>query len=618
MTHLSSLLGSRPWQSFIFLRLQLIAVLLFSLLSLAIFSTPSFAEEASCQHALTLHGSPKYAANFSHFDYVNPNAPKGGTLSQAAQGTFDSLNPFIMQGTVASGLGNIYDTLTQHSADEPFSEYGLLAKCIKLDPAGQWVEFELRPEAKFHDGTPVTSADVKFTFELLTTQGKPFYRAYYAGISKILTPSPHTVRFELATPDNKELPLIIGQIPILPKHFWQDKDFTKLNLDFPLGSGPYQVKSLEAGRRITYQRVKDYWAANLNVNLGHNNFAELVYDYYRDATVALEAFKAGQLNFRYENVARNWAKGYSGSRLNQGEIKLVSLKHKNSAGMQGFFFNSRNPVFSDRKVRLALTQMFDFEWSNQQLFFNAYTRTNSYFANSELASSGLPEGAELALLEEFKSQLPEEVFTQEYRLPVTQGDGNLRPQIRKALQLLQEAGWQLKGRKLVNSQGKVFKFEILLYDSSFERVVLPFRRNLERLGIEVSVRLVDVTQYLNRLRSYDFDLIVSSLGQSLSPGNEQREYFHSEFTHQLDGRNLAGISHPVIDALVEKVIHASNRQELITATRALDRVLLWQHYVIPQMHINEYRLALHKDIQLPQTSPAYGLVPNTWWHSFNN
>lgn len=577
----------------------------------------SLAKEVACQPALTLHGQPKYAANFRHFDYVNPQAPKGGTLSQAAFGTFDSLNPFIVQGTAVNGLSNIYDSLTHHSADEPFSEYGLLAKCMRLDPAGHWIEFELRPEAKFHDGKAVTSADVKFTFELLIKEGQPFYRAYYAGISEILTPSPQVVRFELATPDNKELPLILGQIPIFPKHFWQDKDFKKPSLDLPLGSGPYKITSLDAGRKITYQRVENYWGKDLNVNLGRHNFNQLVYDYYRDATVALEAFKAGQLNFRYENVARNWAKGYSGSRLNQGEIKLVSLKHKNSAGMQGFFFNSRKPKFSDPKVRLALTQMFDFEWSNQQLFFNAYTRTNSYFANSELASSGLPEGAELALLEEFKNQLPEEVFTQEYKLPVTQGDGNLRPQMRYALQLLAEAGWQLKGRQLVNSQGETFKFELLLYDSSFERVALPFKRNLERLGIEVSVRLVDVTQYLNRLRDYDFDLIVSSLGQSLSPGNEQREFFHSAFMNQPNGRNLAGVNHPVVDALVEKLIHATSRQELITATRALDRVLLWQHYVIPQMHLNEYRLALHKNIQLPANLPAYGLETSSWWYQAN-
>lgn len=584
-------------------------------LALLTFALPSFAtEEASCQEAISLHGSPKYSADFQHLDYVNPDAPKGGRLSQAALGTFDSLNPFIVQGTAASGLSNIYDSLTYHSADEPFSEYGLLAKCIKLDPAGQWVEFELRPEAKFHDGTPVTSDDVKFTFELLIKDGQPFYRAYYAGISAILTPSPQRVRFELASADNKELPLIIGQIPILPKHFWQDKDFKKPSLELPLGSGPYKVGSLDAGRKITYTRVEDYWGKDLSVNRGKYNFDELVYDYYRDATVALEAFKAGQLNYRQENIARNWAKGYSGNRLNQGEIKLVSLKHKNSAGMQGFFFNSRKAVFSDAKVRLALTQMFDFEWSNQQLFFNAYTRNNSYFTNSELASSGLPKGAELALLEEYKSQLPAEVFTQEYKLPVTQGDGNLRPQIRKALQLLAEAGWQLQGRKLVNSQGETFKFEILLYDSSFERVVLPFKRNLERLGIEVGVRLVDVTQYLNRLREYDFDLIVSSLGQSLSPGNEQREYFHSAFVNQPNGRNLAGVNHPVVDELVEKVIHATDRQDLIIATRALDRVLLFQHYVLPHWHINEYRLALHKSIQLPSSSPDYGLVTSSWWY----
>lgn len=570
--------------------------------------------EPVCQHALTLYGeTPKYPADFSHLDYVNPGAPKGGTLRQAALGTFDSLNPFIIQGTPASGIGNLYDTLTYHSADEPFTEYGLLARCMRLDPQGRWIEFELRPEARFHDGKPVTAADVAFTFDLLREKGRPFYRAYYADITRIQVVNDHRIRFELASDENRELPMIIGQIPILPKHFWENRDFTRPGLELPLGSGPYKVGEVDSGRRITYQRVADYWGADLPVNRGRNNIDRLVYDYYRDATVALEAFKAGRLDFRQENIARNWATGYAGPALSAGDIILESIHHQNSSGMQGFFFNTRRPLFKDPKVRLALTQLFDFEWSNQQLFHNAYTRTQSYFSNSELASSGLPQGAELALLEPFRDQLPKEVFEQEYVLPATDGSGNLRQQTRTALQLLREAGWTLDGRRLVNSEGQQMRFEVLLYDTSFERVTLPWRQNLERIGIRLDVRVVDVTQYLNRLRSFDYDLTISSVPQSLSPGNEQREFFHSAFAHSPDGRNLSGIEDPVVDALVEQLINARDRETLITTTRALDRVLLWGHYVLPHWHVNEYRIARRSNVKIPEVRPPYGLPTDAWW-----
>lgn len=574
-------------------------------------SPPS--SQPACGHALTLHGEAKYLADFTHLDYVNPQAPKGGSLSQAAQGTFDSFNPFIVQGTAAAGLGHIYDSLTYHTADEPFTEYGLLASCMQLDPAGRWIEFELRPEARFHDGKPVTAEDVAFTFKLLREEGRPFYRAYYADITEIKVLNPQRIRFELASHENRELPLIIGQIPILPKHYWQDRDFKQPSLDKPLGSGPYKIAEVDSGRRIVYQKVANYWGENLPVNLGRNNIEQLVYDYYRDATVALEAFKAGRLDFRLENIARNWATGYSGSALSSGDLVLESIPHKNSAGMQGFFFNTRRDVFKDPKVRLALTQMFDFEWSNQQLFHGAYTRTQSYFSNSELASSGLPEGNELVLLKPFAKQLPDEVFNQEYNLPVTDGSGNIRNLTRKALGLLREAGWTMDGRRLVNAAGEQLRFEILLHDTSFERVVLPWRQNLERIGIRMDVRVVDVTQYLNRLRSFDYDMVVSSIGQSLSPGNEQREFFHSEFAHSTDGRNISGVEDPVVDALIEQLINAQDRDSLITATRALDRVLLWGHYVIPHWHLNEYRIARHKQIKIPEVRPDYGLPIDTWW-----
>lgn len=571
------------------------------------------AQAAPCEHALALHGEPKYPADFEHLEYVNPQAPRGGRMRQAAMGTFDSLNPFIIQGTPANGLGNLYDSLTYNTADEPFTEYGLLAKCMRLDPEGQWIEFHLHEEARFHDGQPVTAEDVAFTFERLRTEGRPFYRAYYADIADIEVLDKHRIRFQLGNPNNRELPLIIGQVPILPKHYWQDRDFRRATLEKPVGSGPYVIAEVDPGRRIVYQRNEDYWGADLPVNRGRHNIDQLIFDYYRDATVALEAFRAGRLDFRQENIARNWAEGYSGPALARGDILLESIPHENSSGMQGFFFNTRREVFKDPKVRLALTQLFDFEWTNQQLFHNAYTRTLSYYSNSELATEGLPEGKELDILEPFRDQLPSSVFDQPYTLPVTDGSGNIRAQMREALRLLNEAGWSMEGRRLVNSDGQQLRFEILMHDSSFERVVLPWRQNLERVGIRMDVRVVDVTQYLNRLREFDFDMTVSTLGQSLSPGNEQREYFHSDFAQASDGRNLSGIEDPVVDALVEQLISAKDRETLVYTTRALDRVLLHGHYVIPHWHLNEYRIARHKSIQIPEVRPPYGLPTSSWW-----
>ncbi|WP_114416503.1 extracellular solute-binding protein [Marinospirillum perlucidum] len=584
-----------------------------SLAGLLAFAPLTLAAETACQPALSLYGEPKYGEDFQHFDYVNPSAPTGGQLRQAALGTFDSLNPFIIQGTPATGLGHLYDSLTYHSADEPFTEYGLLAECMRLDPEGEWIEFQLREEARFQDGEAVTAEDVVFTFNLLREKGQPFYRAYYADITAIEAVSSQRVRFQLATADNRELPLIIGQVPILPQHYWAERDFTQPSLEVPLGSGPYQLTEVDAGRRLVYTRDDNYWGRDLPVNRGRNNIGQHVYEYFRDATVALEAFKAGRLDYRQENIARNWAEAYEGPALEQGKIQLVSLEHENSTGMQGFFFNTRREIFADPRVRLGLTQLFDFEWTNQQLFHGAYTRTESYFSNSELASRGLPEGRELEILDHYRDQLPQEVFTREYDLPETDGSGSIRPQMRKALSLFREAGWQLDGRRLVNDQGIQMEFEILLHNASFERIVLPWKRNLERLGIQMNLRLVDVTQYLNRLRDFDYDLVVSTLGQSLSPGNEQREYFHSDFAQASDGRNLSGIEDPVVDALVEKLIAAPTREELVQTTRALDRVLLWGHYVLPHWHIDEYRVAKRAKVRLPEVNPPYSLATDTWW-----
>lgn len=571
-------------------------------------------QASNAQHGLAMHGDLKYPADFTHFDYVNPSAPKGGMLKQAALGTFDSLNPFIIKGVPATGVGLIYDTLMESSADEPFSEYGLLAETVTRAEDNSWVEFKLRKEARFHDGKPVTPEDVIFTFNTLREKGRPFYRAYYADIAEIVKTGSQTVRFNFKSTKNRELPLIIGQVPVLPKHYWQDKDFSKTTLTPPVGSGPYKIAKVDSGRSVHYQRDENYWGKDLPINKGRHNFDKLAFEYYRDSTVALEAFKAGDLNYRQENSSKFWATAYDSPALQEGRIVKESIEHKNPTGMQAFTFNLRRDKFQDIRVRQALNLAFDFEWTNQNLFYGAYTRTESYFSNSELAAKGLPSAEEQALLQPFRDQLPEEVFSKEFRLNKTKGDGNIRNELRQAARLLGQAGWKVKDGKRVDQNGNPIEIEMLLYDSTFERVVHPYKKNLERLGITLNIRIVDTTQYINRVRGFDFDMIVYSIGQSSSPGNEQREYWHSEYADKENSSNIIGIQNPVVDALVEKVITAENRQALVTASRALDRVLLWGHYVVPHWGITQYRVAFDHRIKHPENTPPYQLATDTWWY----
>ena len=569
---------------------------------------------AGPKHAQTLYDEPpKYPANFKHFDYVNPDAPKGGTLRQAGFGGFDSLNPFINKGVPADDIGMIYDTLTRHGLDEPFTEYGLLAEKIEKAPDNAWVRFYLRPEARFHDGQPVTAEDVKFSFDTLMSKGAPMYRGYYADVEKVEVESPQRVRFVFKQAGNRELPLIVGQLPVLPKHWWAERDFSKGNLDVPLGSGPYKVADVQAGRSIRYERVKDWWGKDLPVNRGFYNFDTLEIDYYRDNTVALEALKAGQFDYWLETSAKNWATAYNTPAVANGQLIKEEIANHNPTGMQGFIFNTRRPLFTDRRVREALGLLFDYEWANRQLFNGAYTRTRSYFDNSELASIGLPSADELKLLEPLRAQIPPQVFTDEYQPPVTDGSGIIREQQRRAYQLLQEAGWRVDGDQMLDSTGKPVSFEFLLAQTEFERVLLPFKRNLADLGIELVIRRVDVSQYINRLRSRDFDLIVGGFGQSNSPGNEQREYWHSSSADNPGSRNFIGLKDPAVDSLVEGLINADSRQSLITHTRALDRVLLWGHYVVPNWHIKTWRVAYWNRFEHPEISPKYDIGLHTWW-----
>ncbi|MDP3814715.1 extracellular solute-binding protein [Pseudomonas sp.] len=570
--------------------------------------------QAAPKHAQTLYDEPpKYPANFKHFAYVNPDAPKGGSFRQAGFGGFDSLNPFINKGVAADDLGLIYDTLTHHSLDEPFTEYGLVAAKIEKAPDNAWVRFYLRPEARFHDGQPITAEDVKFTFETLMSKGAPTYRGYYADVDRVEVEGPRKVRFIFKRAGNRELPLIIGQLPVLPKHWWATRDFSKSNLEIPLGSGPYRIADVQAGRSIRYERVKDWWGKDLPVSRGFYNFDIRQIDYYRDNTVALEALKARQFDYWLETSAKNWATAYDIAAVANGQLVKEEIDNHNPTGMQGFIFNIRRPLFQDPRVREALGLLFDFEWANRQLFNGAYTRTRSYFDNSELAASGLPTAGELKLLEPLRKQIAPQVFTHEYQPPVSDGSGIIREQQRRAYQLLQEAGWRVEGDQMLDTEGKAVSFEFLLAQTEFERVLLPFKRNLADLGIELVIRRVDVSQYINRLRSRDFDLIVGGFGQSNSPGNEQREYWHSSSADNPGSRNFIGLKDPAVDQLVDGLINAHSRQSLITHTRALDRVLLWGHYVIPNWHIKTWRVAYWKRFEHPKVTPQYDIGLSTWW-----
>ncbi len=574
------------------------------------------AAQTTRAHGIAMHGDLKYPATFRAFAYVNPAAPKGGIVRLDAIGSFDSFNGFIIKGQPAISLGLIYDSLMVSSLDEPFSEYCLLCETVEVPGDRSWVAFTLRANAKWHDGQPVTVDDVIWTFNTLRDKGDPFYRFYYANVAKVERTGERSVKFTFERGENRELPLIIGQLPVLPKHYWADRDFESTTLEPPLGSGPYRIDSFEPGRSITYARVRDYWGARLPVNTGIYNFDIVRYDYYRDSTVAIEAFKSGAIDYRDENSSRHWATSYNIPAVRDGRIKKETLPHGRSAGMQGFVYNMRRPIFQDRMVRRALAYAFDFEWSNKTLFYGQYTRTRSFFQNSELAATGVPQGREREILSKFSRRLPPEVFTTEYNPPRTDGTGNNRAQLRQALEILKQAGWDIneETRKLTHKKtGKEMKFEVLLVSPLFERVVLPMKKNLARLGIEITVRTVDSAQYQERLNTFDFDMIVTTWGQSLSPGNEQRNYWGSDAADRPGSRNYSGIKDPVVDELIELVVSAPTRAELVYRTRALDRVLQWQHIVIPQLHIPYDRVLYWNKFTRPEIIPTQGVSLFTWW-----
>ncbi len=588
--------------------------LAFTMLVASTFIAFSFSAVAEPRHGLAMHGETKYGPDFKHFDYVNPNAPKGGDVKLATTGSFDSFNGFIIKGEAAAGIGGIYDTLLVSSADEAFTEYGLLAETVETPQDRSWVQFVLRKEARWHDGKPITADDVIWTFNTLIEKGQPFYRFYYGSIERAEKIDERTVKFTFKPGENRELPLIMGQIAVLPKHYWQDRDFSKTTLKPPLGSGAYKIDSFEPGRFVKYKRVADYWGRNLPVNVGKDNFDTMRYDYYRDATVQVEAFKAGEFDYRSENASKSWATAYDFPALDKGLVIKEEIKHNRGSGMQGYIYNTRRVLFSDPKVRQALAYAFDFEWSNRNLFYSQYKRTRSYFDNSELTAKGLPGADELAILTPYRGRIPDEIFTAEYNPPRTKGDGRIRTNLKAGDALLKEAGWIIKDKKRVHSEtGQVLEFEIMLVSPALERVTLPMIKNLERLGVKARVRTVDTAQYLRRLETFDFDVITFVFGQSLSPGNEQRGYWGGEAAGQNGSRNFIGIKDPVIDELIEKLIAAPDRKSLIAHTRALDRVLQWGHYVIPHWHLDYDRLVFWNKFQRPETTPLRGVQFSTWW-----
>jgi microcin C transport system substrate-binding protein len=573
------------------------------------------ADAVLSDHAMTMFDNeiPKYTTTFPYFDYVNPTAPKGGTLRLAVDGTYDSFNSFIPKGNAAS-TGSV-ETLLVNSADEPFTAYGLVAKTMEWPADRSWVIFNLRPEARWHDGTPVTADDVVWSFETLVEKGMPFYRYYYSAIDSAEALNTHRVRFNFKESGNQELPLITGQLPVLPKHYWASRDFSATTLDPPLGSGPYRIQKFEAGRYIVQERVTDYWGANLPVRRGMNNFDIIRTEYFRDATPIRLALKAGDIDFRLENQSKAWADDYNVAVVDKGLLNKEMVPHRQPTGMQAFVMNTRRTLFQDPRVRQALGYAFDFEWSNRTLFNGQYTRTTSYFSNSELASSGLPEGSELALLEHYRGRIPDTVFNQAFKIPVTDGSGRPRENLRKATALLKSAGWSVRDLKLINeATGVPFRFEVLLSSKAFERIVLPYTQNLKLLGIEAKIRLVDRTQYMERYRQKDFDMLVAVWGQSETPGNEQREYWGSDAADSIGSRNLAGIKDPVVDELIELLVKSDSREQLNVRTRALDRVLLWGHYVVPHWHIRADRVLYWDKFSRPATPVRSGVMRSRWWY----
>ena len=570
-------------------------------------------------HGLSAFGELKYGPDFQHFDYVNPNAPKGGRLAHigpAATITFDSFNPFILRGDAAQGLDLLFDSLMVRAMDEPDAVYGLVAKTAKLAADRRSVTFQLRPEAKFSDGSPVMAEDVAFSFEILKTKGHPQYRISLRDVVRAEVLGPHEVRYVFHGENLRDLPLTVATLPVLSKAYYATREFDQTTLEPPLGSGPYRISEFKQGSFTTFKRRDDYWAKDLPVNRGRYNFDEIRYEYFRDRTAQFESLKAGAYDLREEFTAKDWATGYDIPQVKDGRIVLLTLPDESPSGAQGFFLNNRLPKFSDPRVRKALDYAFDFEWTNSNLFYSLYTRTASYFENSEMKATGKPSAEELALLEPYRDQLPPEVFEEEaYVPPVSDGSGSDRRLLRTAAKLLQEAGWELKGNSRVNKDGEVLSIEFLIYEPTFERVIGPYIKNLKALGIDANIRRVDPAQFERRVKAFDFDIITQRFSMRLTPGAELLNFFGSDAADTEGSFNRAGIKSPVVDALATKALEARSREELVTAMRALDRVLRAGHYWVPQWYKASHTIAHWNKFGRPSIKPKYdrGIV-DTWWY----
>jgi len=580
--------------------------------------------------SIAVLGKPALPADFPYFPYVNPDAPKGGEVRLASGGTFDNFNPFILRGTSPLGMvsswvilpggsgsgatvGHVWESLLTSSADEADAAYGHLAQTIEYPNSRLWVAFDLDPAAKFSDGTPVTAEDVAWTYRTLMTQGRPSLRIQFADVKDVEVTGERRVVFHFKSVENRELPLLVGGLPALPKHFFEGRDFSHPLTDAPIGSGPYRVASFDMGRDMTFQRNPDWWARDLPTGKGTNNFDRVRIDYYRDMTVAMEAFKAGQVDVRAENTASRWATGYDFPAVQSGLVIKHDFRHHLPGGLQGWAMNTRRKVFADPRVRNALGLVYDFEWANKNLFYSDYTRTTSYFNNSDLASSGIPQGDELKLLEPFRQELPPALFTQPFKLPVTDGSGNNREQLKQALELMQQAGWQVKDRKLVDANGEQMSFTILLADPSYERVALPYIQDIQRLGIDARVRTVDPAQYQHLTDDFDFDMMLYIYPETDVPGNELRDYFSCASAKAQGSANEPGVCEPAVDALIEKVVRAQDRPTLATAAHALDRVLLWRWYLVPNYDNQKFHVAWWNRFGDPGKPIRDGVNFDTWW-----
>ncbi|KOO04179.1 antibiotic ABC transporter substrate-binding protein [Vibrio nereis] len=582
--------------------------------ALALTTTFSYAKVIETS-VLVGFGEAKYKPGFTHFDYVNPNAPKYGTVTYGQVGTYDNFNRFASRGVAAAQSGELYDTLMYSPSDEIDAYYPLIAEKVRYSDDYTWLELDINPKARFHDGQPITAHDVAFTFDKFMAEGVPQYRVYYQDIKSVTAKDKLTVRIEMAKPNREKLFSFAQSARVLPEHFWKDKSLAEPLATPPVGSSAYQISDYKSGQSVTYELVSDYWAKELPVNVGRHNFQKIRYDYYRDDTVMLEAFKAGEFDFRMESSAKFWANSYTGVNFDQGFIIKEEIPHQKPENMQAFVFNTQSEVFKDPKVREALTYAMDFEWMNKNMFYDQYTRTRSYFQNTEYEAKGLPTEQELAILNPFKKDIPSRVFTEEYQPPVSDGSGRIRAQMRTAFKLLKEAGWKLKDKVMTNvATGEPMSFEFLIYSPTTERIAIPVQKNLSLMGIEMKIRTVDTTQYIKRLRDRDFDMLSSPYSANAYPSPNLMIVWNSNFIDST--YNTAGVKDPVVDHLTAEIAkNQENPDALLYLGRALDRVLQWNFYVIPQWHLSKYRVAMWDKFERPETMPKYDLGIDTWWIS---